>query len=109
MKNGDRCGQDNRDGHADGVADSQCGARAGQQAVHARLPDRYAGDPHPRRLRVLQPNDPDSYYKSRELVPADMLEDINKAKIVITNYHGFQLRELMDTNKVGKSLLQGPW
>ena len=59
------------------------------------------------RLRVLQPNDPNSYYKSHELVPADMLEDINKAKIVITNYHAFQLRELMDTNKVGKSLLQG--
>ena len=59
------------------------------------------------RLRVLQPNDPNSYYKSRELVPADMLEDINKAKIVITNYHAFQLREVMDTNKVGKSLLQG--
>jgi len=59
------------------------------------------------RLRVLQPNDPDSYYKSRELVPADMLGDINKAKIVITNYHAFQLREQMSTNKVGKSLLQG--
>ena len=59
------------------------------------------------RLRVLQPNDPYSYYKSRELVPADMLDDINKAKIVITNYHGFQLREVMDVNKVGKSLLQG--
>ena len=25
------------------------------------------------RLRVLQPNDPDSYYASRELVPSDML------------------------------------
>src|SRR5206468_12103121 len=25
------------------------------------------------RLRVLQPNDPDSYYTSRELVPGDML------------------------------------
>ena len=25
------------------------------------------------RLRVLQPNDPDSYYASRELVPGDML------------------------------------
>ena len=25
------------------------------------------------RLRVLQPNDPDSYYKSRELLPSDML------------------------------------
>ncbi len=59
------------------------------------------------RLRVLQPNDPDSYYCSRELVPADMLDDINRAKIVITNYHAFQLREKLDTNKVGRSLLQG--
>jgi len=41
------------------------------------------------RLRVLQPNDPDSYYKSRELVPGDMLEEVNRAKIVITNYHAF--------------------
>jgi hypothetical protein len=39
------------------------------------------------RLRVLQPNDPDSYYMSRELVPNDMLGDIERAKIVITNYH----------------------
>ncbi len=59
------------------------------------------------RLRVLLPSDPDSYYKSRELVPSDMLEDMNKAKIVITNYHAFQLKELIDTNKVGRCLLQG--
>jgi type III restriction enzyme len=45
------------------------------------------------RLRVLQPNDPDSYYASRELVPGDMRDDINHAKIVITNYHAFKLRE----------------
>ena len=38
------------------------------------------------RLRVLQPNDPDSYYGSRELIPSDMLPDLKKAKIVITNY-----------------------
>lgn len=59
------------------------------------------------RLRVLLPNDPDSYYKSRELVPSEMLDDLKKAKIVITNYHAFQLKEIMDTNKVGRSLLQG--
>jgi len=45
------------------------------------------------RLRVLQPNDPDSYYASRELVPSDMLEDVNRAKIVITNFHSFKFRE----------------
>ncbi len=45
------------------------------------------------RLRVLQPNDPDSYYASRELVPGDLLEDLQRAKIVITNYHAFMRRE----------------
>jgi hypothetical protein len=29
------------------------------------------------RLRVLQPNDPDSYYASRELVPGDLLNAFN--------------------------------
>src|SRR5690606_5289891 len=37
------------------------------------------------RLRVLLPNDADSYYASREIVPRDMLADLDKAKIVITN------------------------
>jgi len=59
------------------------------------------------RLRVLQPNDPDSYYQSREIVPSDMLGDLDRAKIVITNYHAFKLRERMDVSKVGRSLLKG--
>ena len=59
------------------------------------------------RLRVLQPNDPDSYYESRELVPTEMLPDLERAKIVITNYHAFKMRERMDLSKGGRSLLQG--
>ena len=59
------------------------------------------------RLRVLQPNDPDSYFKSRELVPGDMLSDLERAKIVITNYHGFKLRERLELSKGGRLLLQG--
>lgn len=59
------------------------------------------------RLRVLMPNDPDSYYKNRELVPVDMLADLNKAKIVITNYHAFKLRERMEISAGGRRLLQG--
>lgn len=59
------------------------------------------------RLRVLQPNDPDSYYKSRELVPSDMLDDIARARIVITNYHAFKLREHLEISKGGKQLLKG--
>lgn len=59
------------------------------------------------RLRVLQPNDPDSYYQSRELVPSDMLDDLDRAKIVITNYHAFKLRERVELSKGGRLLLQG--
>ena len=59
------------------------------------------------RLRVLQANDPDSYYESRELVPTDMLADLERAKIVISNYHAFKLRERMELSKGGRSLLQG--
>jgi type III restriction enzyme len=59
------------------------------------------------RLRVLQPNDPDNYYRHRELVPIDMLDDVNRAKVVITNYHAFKLRERIDISKGGRSLLQG--
>ena len=59
------------------------------------------------RLRVLQPNDPDSYYKSMELVPSDMLADLDRAKIFITNFHAFQHRETMEVSKGGRALLQG--
>jgi type III restriction enzyme len=59
------------------------------------------------RLRVVKPEDPDSYYASRELVPSDLLPDIAKAKIVITNYHAFRKREIMEVSRVGRALLQG--
>ena len=36
-----------------------------------------------------------------------MLPDLEKAKIVITNYHAFKLRERMELSKGGRSLLQG--
>jgi type III restriction enzyme len=59
------------------------------------------------RLRVLQPNDPDAYYASRELVPNDMLDEVNRAKIVITNYHAFKLRERLDVSKGTRAALEG--
>lgn len=59
------------------------------------------------RLQVLQPNDPNSYFRDREIVPNDMLDEVGKAKIVITNYHAFKLRERIELSKGGRSLLQG--
>ncbi len=58
-------------------------------------------------LRVLWPNDPESYYKTRELVPRDMLGDLDRAKIVITNFHAFKRRETLEISKGGRALLKG--
>src|SRR5205807_7059464 len=59
------------------------------------------------RLRVLMPNDPNSYYRERELVPSDMLGDIERAKIVITNYHAYRRRERDESSKLNRALRQG--
>ena len=59
------------------------------------------------RLRVLQPHDPDSYYATRELVPQDMLDDLKKARIVITNFHAFKRRETLEVSAGGRALLKG--
>ncbi len=57
------------------------------------------------RLRVLQPNDPESYYRSREIVPEDMIGDLGQAKIVITNYHAFKRKDELSLNKVQEAAL----
>lgn len=57
------------------------------------------------RLQVLQPHDPNSYYKSRELVPEDMLGDLGQAKIVITNFHSFKKKDEVSLNKVQQAAL----
>ncbi len=59
------------------------------------------------RLRVLLPSEADNYYATRELVPPEMLPDIRRAEIVITNYHAFQHRETLALPKVARSFLQG--
>ena len=59
------------------------------------------------RLRVLQPNDPDNYYTNSELVPSDMVAELERAKIVITNFQAFKLRDRIELSNGGRSLLQG--
>jgi type III restriction enzyme len=45
------------------------------------------------RLRVLQPDHPENYYRLRDLVPAELFGSLGQARIVITNFHALQLRE----------------
>jgi type III restriction enzyme len=59
------------------------------------------------RLRVLLPNDAENLYATRELVPPDLLIDLQRAKIIVTNYHAFKRRERVELSKGGRALLQG--
>lgn len=57
------------------------------------------------RLRVLLPNDPNNYYRQRDILPAHLLEELGKAKIIITNYHAFLLRETVAAGRLTKAIL----
>jgi type III restriction enzyme len=59
------------------------------------------------RLRVLQPEEPNNYYEDpdRRIVPPEMVQDLRKARIVITNYHAFQLRETMSVASGARPLI----
>ena len=59
------------------------------------------------RLRVLQPNDTESYFSRMELVPQDLRHELGKARIVITNYHAFRRRELLELAKGTRQLMEG--
>lgn len=57
------------------------------------------------RLRVLLPSDPDNYYRQRDLVPANDVVRLGEAKVVITNFHSFLLRETGAASKTTKQIL----
>ena len=57
------------------------------------------------RLRVLLPNDPENYYRERDIVPTQLHDQLGQAKIIITNFHAFQLRETIAAGKITKSIL----
>ena len=59
------------------------------------------------RLRVLLPSDPENYYETRELIPPELIGEVRKAEIVITNYHAFKHRETLKIPKVARSFIQG--
>lgn len=62
------------------------------------------------RLRVLLPEDAENYYDLRDLIPADLKGGLEHARIVITNYHAFQLKDAKEIKGVAKNtrlLLKG--
>jgi type III restriction enzyme len=59
------------------------------------------------RLRVLLPNDPENYYRKMDVVSPERLAELHQAKVLITNFHAFLLREKVSLSKVNKAILQG--
>jgi type III restriction enzyme len=59
------------------------------------------------RLRVLNPSDPENIYEALSLVPTDLLDGVRKARIVITNYHAFMLRETEQVSKLNRRIVSG--
>lgn len=57
------------------------------------------------RLRVLLPSDPHNYYSKMDLVPPDLVSELGRAKVLITNFHAFKQRELMAASKLTKEVL----
>jgi len=58
------------------------------------------------RLRVLLPSDPGNYYRQHDIVPPDLLPEIGKAKITVTNFHAFKPRETTPAGKLTKRILR---
>lgn len=59
------------------------------------------------RLRVLKPSEPENVYEALDLVPPDLLDAVRRARIVITNYHAFMLRETEELSKLNRQILGG--
>jgi type III restriction enzyme len=55
------------------------------------------------RLRVLLPEDAQNYYDLRDLIPADLKSDLEHARIVITNYHAFQLKDAKEVRGIARN------
>jgi type III restriction enzyme len=57
------------------------------------------------RLRVLLPSDPNNYYRELDIVPPEHRGDLGTARIVVTNFHAFKLREKGDAGGLTKRIL----
>jgi type III restriction enzyme len=59
------------------------------------------------RLRVLLPADPNNTYTLHDIVPPELRDKLQRARIVITNFHVFKARETIEAPKLTKEILGG--
>lgn len=58
------------------------------------------------RLQVLYPNDPGNYYRLHDLVPPEMMHQMQQAKVQVVNYHTFLKREKVSAGRLTKEILK---
>ncbi|MFF2199693.1 BPTD_3080 family restriction endonuclease [Streptomyces sp. NPDC058145] len=63
------------------------------------------------RLRVLLPEDDETYYRERDLVPADLYSSLQQARITIVNFHTLRRRDKTSSSekmtRLNTAVLQG--
>jgi type III restriction enzyme len=57
------------------------------------------------RLRVLKPSDPENVYRDMEIVPDDLMPQLQSATVELTNYHAFHRQEKVQAAALTKKLL----
>lgn len=59
------------------------------------------------RLRVLLPQDANNIYEALDLVPREFMDAVKRAKIIITNFHAFQLRSTETVPALDRKIIAG--
>ena len=59
------------------------------------------------RLRVLLPNDLNSYYRKFDIIPSELVQQLDQAKIIITNFQAFNLRDKHEGARLTKHIATG--
>ena len=57
---------------------------------------------------MLLPEDAENYYDLRDLIPADLKGGLEQARIVITNYHAFLLKDAKEIKGVAEEHAPAP-
>ncbi len=60
------------------------------------------------RLRVLFPNDPNTFYRELDIVTREQLVQLQQAHILITNFHAFLRHDTLEAASLTKKFLAGP-
>ena len=105
LQDGHRLRQDRGHGDAHRLADAQQAGQPAGRPLHRHLPDRHPRHHHPRPAARPAAQRPGQLLPQLDMVPPTCMDELGQAKIVITNFHAFLLREKVAAGKLTKEIL----